>query len=58
MNHPPSSNLMMLHPFIIMFKPAVAMTADVDVSVLCAAIIESVLFFGAGVVGSLVKKVE
>lgn len=52
------SNLMMLHPFIIMFKPAVAMSADINVSVVCVAIIESVIFFGAGVFGSLIKKVE
>lgn len=50
------SNLMMIHPFIIMFKPAVAMSADINTDVVCAAIIELVIFFVVGVSGSLIKK--
>lgn len=52
------SHLMMLHPFIIMFKPAVAMSANIDVGVMCAAIIETFIFFAIGIVGSFIKRVE
>lgn len=52
------SYLMMFHPFIIMFKPVVALNADINIVVICVAVIESIIFFSAGVFGSLVKKVE
>ena len=52
------SILMMIHPFIIMFRPAVAMSADINATVMCAAIIETFIFFIAGIFGSSKKKAE
>ena len=43
-----SLNLLLLHPFVIMLKPAVAMSAQPDITVAKAAVIETLLFLGAG----------
>ncbi len=43
-----SINLLMIHPFVIMLKPAVAMSAQPDTAVIIAACIETLAFLGAG----------
>lgn len=43
-----SLSLLMLHPFVIMLKPAVAMSAQPDITVMIAASIETLVFLGAG----------
>ena len=43
-----SLTLLMIHPFVIMLKPAVAMSAQPDITVIIAAIIETLAFLGAG----------
>lgn len=40
--------LLMAHPFVVMLKPAVAMSAQPDVSVAVVSVVETVLFLGAG----------
>ncbi|MEL7607269.1 MAG: ABC transporter permease [Sedimentibacter saalensis] len=40
--------LLLIHPFVIMLKPAVAMSAQPDMAVTIVSIIETVLFLGAG----------
>lgn len=40
--------LMMIHPFVVMLRPAVAMSARPDVTVVIAAVVETVLFLLAG----------
>ena len=40
--------LLMAHPIVVMLKPAVAMSAQPDVSVAVVSVIETVLFLGAG----------
>lgn len=40
--------LLMVHPFVIMLKPAIAMSAQPDVSVAVVSVVETVLFLGAG----------
>ena len=42
------SDLLMVHPFVIMLKPAVAMSAQPDIRVVIAAMIETLLFLVAG----------
>ena len=42
------SSLLMIHPFVIMMKPAVAMSAQPDIRVAIVAVIETLLFHGAG----------
>lgn len=42
------SGLMMVHPFVVMLKPAVAMTAQPDPAVWIVSLIETVLFLAAG----------
>ena len=42
------SALLLVHPFVIMLKAAVAMSAQPDITVAIAAIIETLLFLGAG----------
>lgn len=42
------SGLLLIHPFVIMLKPAVAMSAQPDRTVAIAAVIETLLFLGAG----------
>ncbi len=42
------SGLLLIHPFIIMMKPAVAMSAQPDITVTKAAVIETLLFHSAG----------
>ena len=42
------SGLLLVHPFVIMLKPAVAMSAQPDIAVTKAAIIETMFFLGAG----------
>ena len=42
------SGLLVVHPFVIMLKPAVAMSAEPDITVVTAAVIETLLFLGAG----------
>ena len=41
-------NLLLLHPFVIMLKPAVAMSAQPDISVVIGACIETLVFGGIG----------
>ena len=53
-----TSNLMLLHPFILMLKPAVAMSASVNPVVVGIALAEVVLYFCIGVYASIAKKVE
>lgn len=43
-----SIDLLMIHPFVIMLKPAVAMSAQPDITVIIAAVIETLVFLGAG----------
>lgn len=43
-----SINLLMIHPFVIMLKPAVAMSAQPDTSAIIAACTETLAFLGAG----------
>ncbi len=43
-----SLNLLLIHPFIIMLKPAVAMSVKPDITVVIAAVTESLLFLGTG----------
>ena len=43
-----SLSLLMIHPFVIMLKPAVAMSAQPDRTVIIAAFIETLVFLGAG----------
>ena len=43
-----SLNLLLFHPFVIMLKPAVAMSAQLDITVTKAAVIETLFFLGAG----------
>lgn len=43
-----SFNLLLLHPFVIMLKPAVAMSAQPDITVAVWACIETLLFLGTG----------
>ena len=40
--------VLMVHPFIVMFKPAVAMSAQPDMLVVLFALIETLLFLGLG----------
>ena len=42
------SGLLLIHPFLIMLRPAVAMSAQPDITVAVAAVIETLLFLGAG----------
>ena len=42
------AGLLLVHPFVIMLKPAVAMNAQPDITVAIAAVIETLLFLGAG----------
>ena len=42
------SSLLLVHPFVIMLKPAVAMSAQPDITVTKAAVIETLLFLSAG----------
>ena len=41
-------DLLLLHPFCLMLKPAVAMSARPDLTVVIAAVTEALLFLGAG----------
>lgn len=40
--------LLLAHPFVVMLKPAAAMSAEPDAAVTAAALIETILFSGAG----------
>ena len=40
--------LLMIHPFVIMLKPAVAMSAQPDITVIIAALVEALAFLGVG----------
>lgn len=42
------SGLLLVHPFVIMLKPAVAMSAQPDITTAIAAMIETLLFLAAG----------
>ncbi len=44
------------HPFIVMFKPAIAMTAKSDLVVIAIAILENIVFFVIGIVIAEYKK--
>mgnify|MGYP002517180116 CR=1 FL=1 len=41
-------DLMLIHPFVIMLRPAVAMSAKPDITVAIAAVVASLLFLGIG----------
>lgn len=41
-------DLLLIHPFVVMLKPAVAMSAKPDITVAAAAVIASLLFLGMG----------
>ncbi|MDE6750471.1 MAG: ABC transporter permease [Lachnospiraceae bacterium] len=41
-------NLLLLHPFVIMLKPAVAMSAQPDITIAVRACIETLIFLGIG----------
>ena len=43
-----SLNLLLLHPFVVMLKPAVAMRAQLDITVVIGACIETFVFGGIG----------
>ena len=43
-----SLDLLLIHPFVIMLKPAVAMSAQPDISVIIVAFLETLLFLGIG----------
>ena len=45
---PSAAAVLMAHPFIVMFKPAVAMSAQADMLAVLFALIETLLFLGAG----------
>ncbi|WP_324825230.1 ABC transporter permease [Sinanaerobacter sp. ZZT-01] len=40
--------LLMIHPFVVMLKPAVAMSAQPDSTVILVSLVETILFLGAG----------
>ena len=40
--------LLLIHPFIVMLKPAVAMSAQTDMTVIIVSLIETILFLGVG----------
>ncbi len=40
--------LLMIHPFVVMLKPAVAMSAQPDSTVIFVSLVETILFLGAG----------
>lgn len=40
--------LFLLDPFVVMLKPAVSMSAQLDVSIICIALLETLLFLGIG----------
>ncbi|GKH32678.1 ABC transporter permease [Muricomes sp. OA1] len=42
------SELLMIHPFVVMLKPAVAMSARPDIMVMLVSMAETLLFLGAG----------
>ena len=42
------NGLLLIHPFVVMLKPAVAMSAQPDMTVTIVSILETVLFLGAG----------
>ncbi|MGN6711596.1 ABC transporter permease [Anaerocolumna jejuensis] len=41
-------DLLMIHPFVVMLRPAVAMSAQPDITVVIASLLETQLFLGAG----------
>lgn len=41
-------DLLMLHPFVVMLKPAVAMSAQPDMTVILVSLVETLFFLGAG----------
>ena len=43
-----SLDLLLIHPFVTMLKPAVAMSAQPNLSVIVAAFVETILFLGIG----------
>ena len=43
-----AATVLMAHPFIVMFKPAVAMSAQPDMLVMLFALVETLLFLGLG----------
>lgn len=43
-----SSDLLLIHPFVIMLKPAVAMNAQPDITVIAVSLIATFLFLGIG----------
>ncbi|WP_077613077.1 ABC transporter permease [Clostridium sp. Marseille-P2415] len=43
-----NAGLLLVHPFVVMLKPAVAMSAQPDMTVAISSVAETVLFLGAG----------
>lgn len=52
------ANILLLHPFVVMFKPAVAMSANLDFTVVTFALIETILFLVIGLYMAKYKKYE
>jgi hypothetical protein len=50
--------LLLIHPFVIMLKPAAAMSAEPDTTVVIAALIETILFSGAGLCMAKYRRYE
>lgn len=42
------SVFLLLHPFVIMLRPAVAMSAAIDIKVICIAIVETIIYLVTG----------
>ncbi|MCR5194757.1 MAG: ABC transporter permease [Pseudobutyrivibrio sp.] len=52
------SNVKLIHPFIVMFKPAIEMTAQTNVNTIIVALVETIVFLALGIIISEKKKVE
>ncbi len=52
------TGLLLIHPFIIMFKPATAMTSNVNVNTIIIALIETIAFLILGLVISQNKRID
>ena len=52
------SELLMIHPFVVMLKPAVAMSARPDIMVMLVSMSETLLFLGAGIWMSKILRYE
>ncbi|MCR4568502.1 MAG: ABC transporter permease [Pseudobutyrivibrio sp.] len=52
------TGLLLIHPFIVMFKPATAMTSNVNVNTIVIALIETIVFLIMGLVISQNKRIN